>query len=654
MTARSDGSFRPDIEGLRAVAVLLVVAAHCRIPWCAGGFVGVDVFFVLSGYLITGLLVAELRTSGRIDLARFYARRARRLLPAGAIVLLATTAFAAASLAPQAFVAAADAARAAALYVSNVFFDRSASDYFAPAVEVNPLLHTWSLGVEEQFYLLWPYLLLGAARVLRGDVRSTGLLAVVGAVSLGCCLYATHAAPTFAFYELPARAWEFAAGGILARLAPGAGLRAGRATLATGFGGVAVIVGSGVLLNGGSGFPGWQALLPVAGTLAALHAGGREPRRGVGALLGWRPFQYLGARSYSWYLWHWPFVVFAAVLIPDIGVGGRIVAALGALLAATLTFRCVERPVRASPFLGARPALSLRLAGATTLLTLAGAWGLESYTQLRADDATLRMLAAAATDVADLSNEACVSQGLSGEVKLCTFGPAAAPRALLLFGDSHAIQWFNPLRIAAERQGWRLITVLKAGCPSADFNARRASSAVDACSNWRNGAFEQIAALHPTAVVMANYSGATIRGFRDEPRLSIDELRAGTRRSLVRLAAAGVPIVLLRDSPLPPGDMSACVARRELLRIGAAKSCDFDAATARNDTAFAAEQAAATGVPGIRFLDLGDLICPGQTCPAMRDGQLVYRDDNHLTGRFAASLAPALQARLFELLGEAR
>ena len=653
MTLRSDSSFRPDIEGLRAVAVLLVVAAHCAIPWCAGGFVGVDVFFVLSGYLITGLLMAELRASGRINFANFYARRARRLLPACAVVLVATTVFGALSLAPQGFTAAVDAARSAALYVSNIYFDRNASDYFAPAVEVNPLLHTWSLGVEEQFYLLWPLLMLGASRLLSGAVRSTGLLAAVGALSLACCLYTTRVAPTFAFYELPARAWEFAAGGLLALLPAADRARAGAATLAIGFAGLATIVGAGVLLRGGSGFPGWLALAPVAGPLATRPAGGRDPRRGIGALLSSRPFQYVGARSYSWYLWHWPFVVFAAVLVPELGVGGRIVAALVALLAAMLTFRLIERPVRQNQYLGARPALSLRLAGAVTLLTLAASCGLGWYAQQRSDDETLRALSVAATDVADLSNDECVSQGLSSAVKLCTFGPAAAPRALVLFGDSHAIQWFNPFRTAAASQGWRLITVLKAGCPAADFDAHPASAALDACSAWRAGAIDRIAAFRPAAVVMASYTGATIRAFRDETALSTEELRAGTRRSLARFAAAGVPVVLLRDSPLPPFDVAACVTRRALRLLGAASSCDFDAKTARNQPAFDAERAAADGLPGIYFLDFGDLICPAGTCLATQSGQLVYRDDNHLAGRYAQSLAPAVQLRLFELLCDA-
>ena len=650
MSALPDSSFRPDIEGLRAVAVLLVVGAHCGIPWCAGGFIGVDVFFVLSGYLITGLLVAEYCATGRINLAKFYARRARRLVPASAVVLVATTAFAATCFAPQELAATARAAGSAALYLSNVFFDRTASDYFAPAVEGNPLLHTWSLGVEEQFYLLWPALVLGAYRGLHRAQRSSWTLAAVASASLGWCLYATRAAPTFAFYELPPRAWEFAAGGLLALLPAAPSVRSTRFALAGACAGLLAIVGAGVLLRGGAGFPGWRALIPVSGTLALLHAGSVAPRRGIASLLSVAPLQFLGARSYSWYLWHWPFVVFAAALVPGLGVGGKLIAALGALLAASLTFRLLERPIRLNPYLGARAALSLTLAAGVTLLALAATWGLLQLAAQRALDARLSTISAATSDVADLSNKTCVSQGLATEVKLCEFGPATAGRAVVLFGDSHAIQWFNPMRTAVVSEGWRLITVLKAGCPASDFNSHPASSAVDACDEWRTRAIERITTLRPTAVVMASYTGATIRGFRDEERISIEALQAGTHRTLMRLAAAGVPVVVLRDTPLPPFDVAACVARRELHELGAAATCDFDAAVARNDAAFAAERAAADGLAGVYFLDLTDLICPDQSCAATRNGLLVFRDDNHLTGAFAQTLAPALRPRLFELL----
>ncbi len=654
-TAHQFGSFfRPDVEGLRAVAVLLVVCRHCGISWCPGGFVGVDVFFVLSGYLITGLLAAEYRATSRIHLLRFYARRARRLLPACALVLLATTLFAALVFSPQEIAFTGRAARAAALYMSNVFFDQSAADYFSPNVEGNPLLHTWSLGLEEQFYLVWPMLILAANRGPGGKQRSIWILSAVVAFSFTYCLYLTQHSPTVAFYELPARAWEFAAGGLLALLP------VPRTPVSTswpvwgGIGGMALILGTGLLFKGGAGFPGWIAVLPVAGTLAALFAGATAPQRGISAGLSVAPLQFIGARSYSWYLWHWPFVVFAGTLFPGVSVGGKILAAIASLLAAAFTFTFVERPIRANPYLGARSALTLGAAAGATLLTVAASWALLHFGEELTTDRRLESISAATTDVADISPKACWSQGATAEVRICEFGASGSPRSVVLFGDSHAIQWFNPFRTAANAKAWRLITVLRPGCAASDINPHHSSAVYKECNEWRTRAIEKIVAIHPSAVVMASYNGAIFRGFRAEELMSTEELRLGTRRTLEGLARAGVPIIVIRDTPIPPFDIPACVVRREFPRLHAVESCDFDASVALNGAAFSAERAAAAGLTSVYFLDLSDLICPGRSCPATQHGQLIYRDDNHLTGTFAETLAPAIQMRLFQLLDNAQ
>jgi hypothetical protein len=294
--------------------------------------------------------------------------------------------------------------------------------------------------------------------------------------------------------------------------------------------------------------------------------------------------------------------------------------------------------------------LSLRLAAGVILLTAGAAWALVLYGQQRSLDATFRSITAATTDIADLSQQACVSQGLSPEVKTCVFGPADAPRAIVLFGDSHAVQWFNPMRTAAGMQAWRLVTVLKSGCAASDINPHALATPADVCREWRSRAVDTIVTLHPAAGVMASYTGATLRGFRSEDPLSTDELRLGTRRTLQKLSGAGFPIVVLRDSPLPPSDIPACVARRALRQPDGGAGCDFAASTALNEPAFAAERAAGEGLPGVYYLSLSDLICPGSSCPATQHGLLVYRDDNHLTGAFAESLAPILRTRLFQLL----
>jgi peptidoglycan/LPS O-acetylase OafA/YrhL len=649
--------FRADVEGLRGIAVLLVVGCHCGISWCAGGFIGVDVFFAISGYLITGLLIHEYRETSRIDFSRFFARRARRLLPACLVVLVSTTAAAALFLSPQEMDSTARAALAGSLYVSNIFFDHGSSDYFAAAVQQNPLLHTWSLGVEEQFYLVWPGLILFAcrSRSARSVVWALGALAVS---SFACSVLTTRASQMFAFYELPARAWEFAAGGLLALPAAVPSSERTRIWAVTGGAvGAVTILGTALCVKGGSAFPGWIAMVPVAGTLLTLFAGAVDPQRGVSALLGTAPLQFLGARSYSWYLWHWPFLIFAEVLLPTITVVQKIEAALAALLMAAVTYRWIEQPIRTSPYLARRPNLSLCAAAGAALLTVGATAALVSYGQYEMTlDDKYKAIQAATVDYGFAVRQ-CYTDGRSAkavEAEVCEFGDPRAARTLVLFGDSHAMQWINAMRKASDEEGWHLVTLVKPGCAASDINPHNLAGPSDSCKLWRVHAIKKIVDLSPYAVVMASFNGATVRGDMQTPNLMpVDEVRTGTRSTLVQLRAAGLRVVVLRDSPLPPFNVPACIGRA----IGRANStgdpCEFDASEALNASAFVAERAAGEGLTDVYYLDMDDLICPGASCPAIQDGRIVYRDENHLTGSYAASLAGEVATRLSRVLDAA-
>ena len=643
LSARPD-AFRPDIEGLRAIAILLVVACHCGVPRFAGGFVGVDIFFVLSGYLITEILSRELRETSRIDFTAFYARRARRLLPLSALVLLTTGLLSSAIYTPQELALTARAVRAASLYVSNIYFDRSASDYFAPSVEGNPLLHTWSLGVEEQFYLIWPALILLAGVRARRATRTLWILSAVAVVSLACCIAATWIAPTFAFYELPARAWEFAAGGILALL-PGKASRTHSPVVAVGASiGLSLIFGSAILLRGGEDFPGWLALSPVLGTLLVLYAGAVAPGRGFSAALGSAPLQFIGARSYGWYLWHWPFLLGAEILMPGIGLPGKVGTALASLAVSAVTFRLIEQPARDGSYLRTRPALSLCAAAAVTILIVTSSWALSVLSRHEAGvDQAYERLTAASIDFGDLPRE-CWSYGNAFDVRICEFGSSDASRTVALFGDSHAMQWFNAVRAVATEEGWRLVTFLRPGCAARDINPPGASVGVEHCRQWRSQAIEKIIGAHPSLIVMASFSAPTMDG----QRIPTSDVGPATRSTLERLSRAAAPIVILRDSPLPPFDVPICLGRH----YPDSKGCDFDAAAALNPEVFAAERAAAEGMANVRFVDMDDIICPGAVCPAILRGLIIYRDQDHMTGVFARSLAPELRIRLISILAE--
>jgi peptidoglycan/LPS O-acetylase OafA/YrhL len=632
---RMDG-FRTDIEGLRGIAVLMVVAFHCGIPGFSGGFAGVDVFFVLSGYLITGLLVAEILRTGELNLLQFYARRIRRLLPASLLTLAVTLLVGAAILAPQEVIFAGRAGCATAAYMSNLFFGINAANYFAPNVNTNPLLHTWSLAVEEQFYLFWPLLILLGIRVFRSVRALVVFEAAVALFSLAGFLWWSARGGTFAFYQLPARAWEFGIGGLAVLLPRLPSIWRG----VFGWAGLLVVLSSAKTVVERD-FPGWMALIPVMGTTAVLIA---SPCSGVSAVLSLRPLQVIGRLSYSWYLWHWPLLVFARALSPKLGRVGEIEVVGASLALAAATHYFIENPIRFHSRLVARPALCVGLAGGLAAISLAAATVTVRLGARLANAPEMKTITAAAEDIGSPPLEQCVPLRESTALKTCIFGDASSATHIVLFGDSHAIQWFNPLRRMAELRGWRLTTVLKSGCPAAEVTPSGFRSGFAAnCARWRESAIGWIAAERPTVVVVAS---AAVYHVSPEP------WRSGTRRTFAALAAASVEVAAMRDTPIAGFDIPTCLAHsRRLDRAGHA--CDMERTDALDPAIFEAEKAAARGLANVHFLDLTGQFCGDDTCWAVRDGEVIYRDSNHLTGKAAARLEPALETQLLPIVSAA-
>lgn len=652
-------AFRPDIEGLRGIAILLVVIFHCGIPGFSGGFVGVDVFFVLSGYLITGLLVSEIQKSSRLSLLQFYARRARRLLPASALALSITLLLGPIILSPQELRSAGHAARATALYVSNIFFAVYQADYFAPDVQTNPLLHTWSLAVEEQFYLFWPLLIMLGLKSWRSRKALLVVLSGLTVISLAASVWFTSKAGPFAFYSLPTRAWEFSIGGLAVLMPRGTLKLPTRLWLAVGWLGILTILMSGYFISGDAGFPGWIALAPVLGTVVTLVAGAEHPHRGAGILLDSAPLQFFGTLSYSWYLWHWPFLVFSEALFGNISIPGKTAVAAASLVVATITHHLVENPIRFHPHLVKRPTFSLYLAVAVTLCSLSIAF-LSLWLAARlANSPEMKSITAAVDDIAKIPRQECVSLGESPEVKKCVFGNASSPTNLVLFGDSHAIQWFNPLKLMSETHGWKLTTIVKSRCPAFDVTppGNQASFSMANCSIWRAEAIRQIVALRPSVVFLGNatnrYFGRKVKHAR-QPDSAFDDLRDGTRRTLEALTAAGLSVVAMRDNPLSSYDIPTCLGRSFSQSWYRSDSCDFDKSSSLNPAVFEAEKAGARGLSNVHLLDVTNQLCRENTCWAIQKGMIVYRDSHHLTGRFAESLVPVLEAGLLPILNTLR
>lgn len=631
MSDRPHIAFRPDIEGLRAIAVLLVVGYHAGVPFLPGGFVGVDVFFVLSGYLITRLLVAEVSSTGSIDLMRFYARRARRLLPAAVLVLVATIVASALVYAPITQIDIARTALWAAFYASNIHFALEASSYFGQNLQANPLVHMWSLSVEEQFYVVWPALLLGAVAVWR---RRPGVaIAVVAGVvviaSFASSVWLTGVNQPWAFFSPLTRAWEFAIGALASfvvwRLPQ-------TVALLLGWVGLAAILTSAAMVTSTTPWPGTAALALALGTVAVLIASASAPASGLAQLLGLRPMQHLGRLSYGWYLWHWPVLTLASEVMGGLSIPLALGLALVALGLAEVTYRLVENPVRQHARLTTR--WSLAMVGVLTLTAggAAAAWG--AALQVPDSEAQSRLIAAR-TDAPQMELDGCILDVQDTEPRDCWYAATSGPVVALL-GDSHAAQWFPAVEAVALSQGWRLWPHAKGGCPAVEVHVDRPDgSAYPQCAEWRDSLLARVAEERPAVVLLSARAGAHYG-------LSGDAWIAGTRATMDRLTAAGARVILIRDNPEPGYDMVDCLASAAWRRLAGAE-CTFN----RDDVLRAAEWELHVPLPaGAAILDLTSSVCPEVRCTGVRDGLVVFRDGDHLTATFVASIADDLERAL--------
>ncbi len=423
-----DSERRGDIEGLRAVAVLLVLVFHASLGF-PGGFVGVDVFFVISGFLITGLLLREREATGTISLQDFYARRVRRLLPAAALVLLVTLAASVVLLPPLLLPGIAGDTAAAALYVSNMGFAVQATDYFAAGQAPSPILHFWSLGVEEQFYLFWPAIMLLIARGALRPARRVGLAIVVIAVaSFGFAFWLTSVAEPWAFFSLPSRAWELGLGGILAVAGSRLARIPGSIAVAAGWLGLAMIVLAGVLFSDSTPFPGTAALLPTVGAALVIVAGARATRLGPGRILGTALPRYIGRISYSLYLWHWPVLVIPAIVLgATLPLEERLLLVALSIALAAATQRFVEDPFRRGRIVGTLPRRNLAMAGALTLVVAMVSLSVDTSAASLAGASTARTPTSAASNEQRLD---AVLNALASDVPSASVPPSAmAPGA---------------------------------------------------------------------------------------------------------------------------------------------------------------------------------------------------------------------------------
>lgn len=693
-------SFRPDIEGLRAVAVLLVLAYHARVPGLTGGYIGVDVFYVVSGFLITGLIVRELQATGRLDLPAFYARRARRLLPAALVVIAATVVASAIILPPLRMVDVAGDAAAASLYVSNVRFAAQATDYLQAELDPSPLLHFWSLGVEEQFYLFWPALLFAVAG-RRTSVRRIGVtIVVIAVISLALSIVWTSTEAPLAFFLLPARAWELAVGAGLALAAGRIARIPSVAATAAVVVGLAMIAIGAVTFGLATPFPGTAALLPVAGAALVIAGGLRQPLGPVSRLVAIPPMRWIGGISYSLYLWHWPLLVLPAAAVGAPLPGPVRLGLVGlAFVLAEASRRWVEDPIRHGRVSMLRPSRSLAAAGAVSLVVAGIALGTgrlvappqvaggvgqveldlptpaptlfptPGSSQTPGATATSSLdpslaptpagpvpndlvpsLAAVRDDIPVIYADACHADQRTTTPLRCVYGRPEASTTVVLIGDSHAAHWFPTLERLARERDWRLVSLTKSACPVADLPVYNIAFKREytECATWRDAVLARIADERPSLVVLSESRGQTlwVDGEAVPSADRLDLWTAGLRRSIRAIEDVAERVVVIGDTPDPVGDPPVCLSDN----LDNALACATPASEALAPTYTAAERAVSAGT-GATFIDPTTWLCPSEPCPAIIGRVLVYRDGHHMTTPFASALAPYLEPLLPALPG---
>jgi peptidoglycan/LPS O-acetylase OafA/YrhL len=647
-------TFSPEIQGLRGVAVLLVVVFHALPVALPGGYVGVDVFFVISGYLITGILFGEYSRHGKVDIAYFYARRIRRLMPAAAAVVAAVL-LVLPWLPALYWEASARQALASLFYCQNWYLSLQALDYLGAEEAASPFQHFWSLSIEEQYYALWPLLIALGAIVLRVPARHAfsyfaALLLLIGAGSLAWSVWLTEQARAAAYFSTFTRAWELALGGALAITTSWRGLATRwRARLAVA--GLFAILLAGFGYDRNTPFPGIAALLPTAGAALIIVSSAGEPASRAISLLRSGVLRYLGDISYSLYLWHWPVVIVAGVAAAGLGRVSRagIIIALS-IGVAHLSKRYIEDPGRGAPQATAFVRRSL-IAGALLVslpAALAVGWlgfiatkqeRLAAVGQAIGSAALSRALMTVVDDKPEAYDIGCHANQRAEVPSLCRYGERGSGKRVMLIGDSHALQWTPAFRALAMQRGWDLVVMTKSACafgPVAILDSD--NNRYHACEAWNRGAMQMIQAFDPSLVVVTQSRGHRAYGTNTEAASS-SRLVSGLEELWERLIAEDRRVVALRDTPWMAVNVPECLA----INLHHPAWCDRP----RSEVAPTADDdepvwAAASRMPQVIALDFTDAICHADVCPAIRDGYIVWRDPHHLTASYARHLAGAV------------
>jgi peptidoglycan/LPS O-acetylase OafA/YrhL len=671
--------FRPDIQGLRALAVTTVVIYHLYPKTLPGGFVGVDVFFVISGFLITGHLWRGYQRSGRIRLLDFWGRRAKRLLPAAALVLAVTWFVARAVLPSSQLPATAEQIRASALYYQNWLLAHDAVNYLTAGQAATPVQHFWSLSVEEQFYLVWPLLFVLATMVARLVARRwrprlvlIALMVVLVAASLAYSVYETSANPSAAYFVTPTRMWELGLGGLLAMLPewhtgqPGRLtrlVRLGRGGL--GWAGLGLVLASPFALRGTTAFPGALALLPVGGAVLFIAGG---PEHGPARLVSIRPLVFLGGISYSLYLWHWPVIdLWTAYQGKAPGILSGLVIIVVSVVLAWLTKILVEDPVRQASILSGHgwrslsTALAVALPAALVSVYIAGIPGqfngklgpgypgaeaLASKTLAVRTEPVLPPPDDAGEGVPEYWQQGCLVGEWASAPKECVYGDTTNPTlTVALVGDSVAGNWFPALDEIALRYHWKLVTEVHGVCAfTATWLVKPGTSSTPftACHQWDVSVLHDLlTSIHPDVVITSDLPEVGSLAHHQVGQQAYADIAAGMANYWTQLENHGISVVPIQETPTISFNPPDCVAK-----YGASSSqCEEPAAKAISVDP-PTVQATRLMDGKVKLIDMNKFVCDRTECPSVIGNVLVYFDGHHLTSNYSKTMAPYLAPQL--------
>lgn len=652
-------SLRLDIQAYRAVAVLLVVLYHADLLGINGGYIGVDVFFVISGFLITGQLIRSARRDGNVSLTAFYGARFKRLAIPAAVVGVATLVLAWVFGPILMLKEYTTHAAAAALFGINYLFAFRGLDYQRADELPSPFLHYWSLSVEEQFYFLWPLLiLLCFARFGKNPVKAaTVIIAAVSILSLALSIWLTQSNTPLGYFSLQSRAWELGAGALLALHGkPFAGTRTHQTILTAGA--LVAIVVAAVLYTSATPFPGVAALVPVVATVVLLYVGtGTDPLPGM----SWKPVQHVGATSYSFYLWHWPFLALAPVLFNgNVPLYVRLCCVAVAYLAATVTYRWVEQPVRRSSF----SARQWILIGITTAVVSAVAAGavrsthsipaptaaqvtrptpqveprlyLNSASAAPAPRNLTPQLKAAKWNLPVVSTDGCHLNYEDVALKNCLYGDVQGAKKIMLLGDSHAAHWMPGLSLAAKEYGYQLHSLSKAACPMGDLTvyAARIRRTYSECSSWRKAVIQRVKDVKPDLVVIAQ---SDKMGY--DQGVSAQEWADALGRTSRELSSVAGDVQVILDNPYGNVSVPQCLANN--LNMPARCAIRNDAKPHLVEFRDAIRRV--TAGLDVSTVESHAYLCRDSgECPMIVGDMMVYRDSHHITPVYSEWLAPAL------------